>query len=333
MGFKNDIEKPAKRYFCFLATILFLSCGSLTLFPQSTLAVIPLRTLDGISEAEANMLTTILETGLVKSDHFQIVEKKQIDAVLAAQEQSLEPYIDETFAIKIGKLISAEQIVLGTVSRIGIKYFIAAKIIDITTGKTLKAEKVQADSIETLAVQAETLGHRLAGLTAVFQNGEIESRSIFGELLVTTIPNNTEVLVNGAFKGHSPVLVERVPLGHVRIEARKEGLYGSRELELTKGDLLKVKIALNQRLGRLFIKTENRNLLVILDNNFLDFLGDGLFSDIPEGNHSLILSGKGVFVEEKIVIAPDKTTTVEPKLISVGTLRYIIPEGTTAVIS
>ncbi len=245
-----------------ILSFLFILCGNLTVFPQNhpSIAVIPLRALGAIKEAEANALTSLLETGLVKSSMFQVVEKGEISEVLAAQEFSFADYADKNFVIQVGKLLSAKQIVLGTISRIGIKYIITAKIIDVASGKTLKADKVNADSIENLASQAEILGYRLAGLNTN-QNG-----------------------------------------------------------------------ISNQQVGRLFIRAAESNVLVYLDKDELGFIGDGLFADIPAGDHSLVLSGNGLYGQAEITIFPNQTTIVDAELVPVGTLHYKIPHGANAII-
>ena len=315
-----------------LLIALFLSVRSLLLAQNlPLLAVIPLRSLGGVSPEQANTVTSLLETSLVKSTMFQVVEKSEIAEVLAAQEHSAEEFMDETFAIRIGKLVSAGQIVLGTLSRLGNRYFITAKIIEVATGRTLKAENDEADSIESIARQAETLGYRLAGLQ--LEKGGRKPDVRFAELLITTEPDNAEVLLNGLPRGTSPLLVERVPLGPLRIAARKEGMYGDRELVLQREELLKVKIALNQGLGRLFIRASERDVFVKLDDEEWGFLGDGVISDIPEGEHTLELTGNGLHGRAQFRIAPGETTTLDVHLEAVGSLHYRIPDGAQTTIS
>jgi TolB-like protein len=309
----------------FLLAKSFLPAQNLPL-----IAVIPLRSLGGVSQEQANTVTSLLETGLVKSTMFQVVEKSEIAEVLAAQEYSSEEYMDETFAIRVGKLVSAGQIVLGTLSRLGNRYFLTAKIIDVATGRTLKAEKEEADSLETIASQAEILGYRLAGLQ--LEKGGRKPDIRFAELLIATEPDGAEVLLNGLSRGTSPLLIDKVPLGPVRIAAKKEGMYGYRELVLERAELLKVKLVLNQRLGRLFIRASERNVFVKLDNDERGFLGDGVFSDIPEGEHVVELTGKGLYGMAQFGITPEQTTTIDVLLDAVGTLHYRIPEGALTVI-
>jgi TolB-like protein len=131
---------------------------------QPPLAVLPLQPLGGLSPEQAETVTRLLETGLVKSAAFQVLERGEIAQVLAAQEWSLEGFCDEDEAVRLGRLLSARLIVLGTLSLLGERLFLTAKIIEVATGRTLKAGHEEADTLEAIARQAESLGHRLAGL-------------------------------------------------------------------------------------------------------------------------------------------------------------------------
>ena len=154
-----------------------------------------------------------------------------------------------------------------------------------------------------------------------------------GELFIKTHPVNAAIELNGQSVGNSPVLLKDVPQGIVRIEATMGNMYGHREAEIKAGELLVIEITLEYLLGRLFIKAAGENIKVILDNNELGSLGSGLFEDIPIGEHSVALQGDGLYAEQRVTINADATTAVEIELRRVGTLRYMLPKGATALIS
>ena len=127
------------------------------------IAVLPLQALGELNAEQVGTVTRLLETGLVKSSIFQVLERSEIAQVLAAQEYSAEECFDESCAVRLGRLLAARLIVLGTLSRLGDKFFLTAKIIEVATGKTLEAEHEEADTMEAIARRAENLGFRLAG--------------------------------------------------------------------------------------------------------------------------------------------------------------------------
>jgi TolB-like protein len=133
------------------------------------IAVLPLQALGGLNAEQVGTVTRLLETGLVKSAKFQVLERNEIAQVLAAQEYSTEECFDESCAVRLGRLLAARLIVLGTLSRLGDRFFLTAKIIEVSTGKTLEAEHEEAETLEAIARRAESLGFRLADRQPEFQ--------------------------------------------------------------------------------------------------------------------------------------------------------------------
>ncbi len=148
-----------------IVLLLLLLAGS-TACSQSLplIAVLPLRAPEGLSAEQAGAVTRLLETGLVKSSTYQVVERSEISQVLAAQEFSAEAFFDESSAVRLGKLLSARLIVLGALSRLDQRLFLTARIIEVATGRTMRAEYEEAETLEGIARRAESLGLRLGSL-------------------------------------------------------------------------------------------------------------------------------------------------------------------------
>ena len=145
--------------------LLFLLTGA-TAFSQNLplIAVLPLKAPEGWSAEQAGAVTRLLETGLVKCSMYQVVERSEISQLLSAQEFSAETCFDEDSAVRVGRLLSARLIVLATLSRLDQRLFLTARIIEVATGRTLRAEYEEADTLEGIARRAQSLGIRLGGL-------------------------------------------------------------------------------------------------------------------------------------------------------------------------
>ena len=111
-----------------------------TVFAQTKprIAVVPFNPIE-VSKSDAAVVTGLFETALVKTECFEVIEQMEVGAILEAQEYSISDITDEKSAIAIGKLLAAQQIVLGTLSIIGGKYVLNAKIIDVERGRNIKA--------------------------------------------------------------------------------------------------------------------------------------------------------------------------------------------------
>jgi len=114
-----------------------------------------------VSRSVSLIISQLFETNLVNTGAFEVLSQNERDQILAAQSDSLQGCSDEACAIEIGRLLSAEQLIMGTVAALGTKYIITAKIIDVTTSRTLGAENISAASVEELDVACHELTLRL----------------------------------------------------------------------------------------------------------------------------------------------------------------------------
>ncbi len=134
------------------------------------IAVIPFDSI-GLSKANVHSLSLLFETALLNTNKFDVIEQTRVEPLLRALEYSLNDCTDEECAIEIGKLLSAEQIVLGTVGIIGQRYYLNVKIIDVQLGRNLGAQKDYADSLEALIELIDPLAFGLAGMSPPKRSG------------------------------------------------------------------------------------------------------------------------------------------------------------------
>ncbi len=64
-------------------------------------------------------LAAILVTELVENGTYVVLEREQLDRVLAEQDLQQSGRVDPATAVRVGKLLGAEAIVVGTVTRLG----------------------------------------------------------------------------------------------------------------------------------------------------------------------------------------------------------------------
>jgi TolB-like protein len=124
------------------------------------IAVLPFQAVE-VPQSIPVVITALFETNLVNTKVYTVLSQGDRDRILEAQAGSFEDYANEDHAIQIGKLLSAEQIIIGTVAVLGSKYIINAKIIDVTTSETLGAGSISAASVEDLDVACATLTNTL----------------------------------------------------------------------------------------------------------------------------------------------------------------------------
>jgi hypothetical protein len=280
---------------------------------------------------ESLTVSNLFETALVQTEPFLVIEHNQIAEILDAQSFTFSGCTDESCAVEIGKILAAEQIILGSFSKVGSGYIINAKIIDVTLGRNIRAEKVEFSTIDDLSKSMDLLAYNLTELT--FKVGGVDTiASTFGELFVSTDPKGADIFFNGIRKGTAPDVIYRVPLGKVLVEARQGDRYASPEVEVD-ADMKKIDLLLKTVLGNLFIKTNEKQVRVFLDGKDFGFLDRGLFEDLQVGLPKLELIGDGLYFKEDIELLEGTTVKIEAYPRKVGILDYTFPKNVNATLT
>ena len=312
-----------------LLLMLSAAISSFAIEEQPRVAVVPFNAI-GVSERDAQVLSGLFETALVKTNSFSVIEQNQVKEIVDAQAYSMSGCTDEACAIEFGELLSAEQIILGDVSMIGGKYIINAKIIDVEKGKNIKADNVEAASMADMTSATELLAFKLAGLT-FSSGGDVQIAQEFGEVLIETVPTGADIYVNGVNKGTSPDLISRIPIGTIRIEAKKGNLYAVKDITVS-AETGMISLELKEMYGNIFIKSTERNVDVYLDGIHLGELGTGFFEKISLGTHTIELKGSDALWKGEVEVENGKSSRVDAYPRAFGVISYDLPEGTAAEI-
>ena len=109
----------------------------------------------------------ILTTELVRADRFIMLERARINAVLKEQKLGMEMLVDPNTAARVGKMLGAQAVVVGTISKFGVKtegkdvgFYkrktqiaecgVDVRIIDTNTARILFAEAGEATVSKTV---------------------------------------------------------------------------------------------------------------------------------------------------------------------------------------
>ena len=113
----------------------------------TTVAILPLSSqvldsgaLEGIGSA--------LGSELLNLGKFRVMERSQISSILQEQGFQHSGACDGgTCAVEVGKLLSVEQIVLGTVAKVGRTYSLTARLVNVQSGEVLKSSTRNSDGL------------------------------------------------------------------------------------------------------------------------------------------------------------------------------------------
>lgn len=86
---------------------------------------------------EASALTDRLTMELFRTGEFRVLEREMLDRILSEQEFQLSGCTSTECLVEIGQLVGVEQIVSGSVSKIGNVFSISARLISVESGEIL----------------------------------------------------------------------------------------------------------------------------------------------------------------------------------------------------
>ncbi len=104
------------------------------------------------SGAEKNSVGTLaailLTDEFSRSAVFSVIERKSLDELMKEYKLNLSGLIDETTVPEIGKLQGVEFLLVGSVSEVGNKYFITARLVDVESGLVAGSSGIEISAYE-----------------------------------------------------------------------------------------------------------------------------------------------------------------------------------------
>jgi len=107
---------------------------------QERVAVLDFKS-EEADRAAANVISNMLLTDLVNDGRFTVVERTQMETILREQSFQQTGCTDDSCAVKMGRLLSANKIVFGELSRVNDTMYITVRVIDVARGITDHAER------------------------------------------------------------------------------------------------------------------------------------------------------------------------------------------------
>lgn len=139
-----------KLFVVFVVSITALWAG------QPNIAVLDFSPSEGIRPSELQMIADRMETELIRTNSFNVLERRNIGAIL--QEQGLQQSgvcNDAECQVKVGQLLGVDKILTGSLGKVGQVYTLNMKIIDVTTGKIERSHAVDAEGeLSTVLTQS-----------------------------------------------------------------------------------------------------------------------------------------------------------------------------------
>ena len=180
------------------------------------LAVLALESRGGLSKAEIGTLTDRLRSMLVRTNAFDVVDRGRMSEILDEQGFQMSGCTSTECAVEAGKILGVEQMVSGTIGRIGKLYTIDIILIDITTSKIIKSlTRDYTGGIEGLVAEMKSIADELAG--------QKTAPKATGAYKISSYPSGAAIYINGTHVGVTPKTLQNLSAGEHVLKIEKEG--------------------------------------------------------------------------------------------------------------
>ena len=146
--------------------VLIILTSAVSVFSQDSKPIITVLDLvtEDVSESEMNVIINRLSSALFQTEKYTVIDISQRQQILTELEFSLSGCADDSCMLEVGKMLSAEAIVVGSLGRIGSRIAVSVKMLETESGKTLSTADEIYQDIGELVDDVPALAAKIAGL-------------------------------------------------------------------------------------------------------------------------------------------------------------------------
>ena len=274
-------------------SLLFLFLGFLGLAQsppakKTSVAVYPIKAVGGVDKSLAQTMGSLLGYELSQSPKLIYIREDMLKEVMKRQAQNISDACDSTMCqVEIGKLVQAQKMVVGDLSKLGSLYILTVNLIDVETGAVENTFKERCackeDELEQLASAAGNKIREHFGETGLTEpspppspepdSGRIKqpppSGKGYGSLAIATEPPGAEIYLDAEFKGKTPATLTGIPAGSHSLSLMKKGYSPlMKEVVVTANQTFRVSERLLKQTGSLDITTTPTGAQIFVDDKY-----------------------------------------------------------------
>lgn len=126
------------------------------------------------SKTYGDVVRDILEVSIYKTDRFDMLERNKVETILNEQGFQMSGCTDASCAVQIGKLLSAEMVIVGSIIRLE-KFTISVKLVDIKDGRIVIADSETAENEANIQSSVDILSRRISNKISKLQKNRSDS--------------------------------------------------------------------------------------------------------------------------------------------------------------
>lgn len=134
---------------------LFLLLFAIQAFCEKTSIAVTQFDATNMAEGDVRILTDRLRSELIEIGVYNVVERSLMEEILKEQNFQQSGCVSNECVVEVGKLVGVEQIVAGSIGKLGSIYTISARMVDVQSGSIMDQWLLDCPcSIETMLQQS-----------------------------------------------------------------------------------------------------------------------------------------------------------------------------------
>jgi formylglycine-generating enzyme required for sulfatase activity/TolB-like protein len=280
----------------------------------------------------------------------EVVSREKMVQTAAEKSLPLAGCVDIACAVQIGKALGVKKLVLGSFCKLGQKYQVYLRVVDIGTENVecnaMKEGVLKVENISSLVppavrqVSACLLGSSKPAPPGPTPESPVAPTKLTatGRLRVTSKPPGAKITVDGVAQGSTPRLVAKLEVGEHLVMVAKEGFkpYSEKVQVKSSGQAL-----VNVKLEKLFYGRLKVTSQPVGAEVFLDSLSKGTtplaglaFDSLEAKSYKLLVTAKDYEpYEAAVTLAPNEAKTVEAVLVSRSISVSSTPPGASVLVN
>jgi len=195
----------------------------------------------GVEQSDADLITEQIRSQIISQRRVGVMERSMMDQILKEQGFQQSGSCDGSDCqVQVGRILGVNNLVVGSIGRIGRIYMVNAKLVDVSTGEVLQSitETCEGSIEDVLRITtfrvAEQITHML-----------IKSHS--GILAVQSIPSGAEVRLGNVRVGTTPYSDSLVEPGNYSLQVvHPDWNTETRQVSISKGITTSLRIQMER---------------------------------------------------------------------------------------
>jgi hypothetical protein len=116
----------------------------------------------GVSAADAAVISDRLRSEMVKTGAFNVVEKQNMEKILSEHAFQQTGCTSQECAVKLGRILNVKKMVVGSFGQLMGKHFISVRVIDVETGSADFSEDASGANVDEIMAGTRRIAESMA---------------------------------------------------------------------------------------------------------------------------------------------------------------------------